>query len=164
MKVYTLNVGKQKKKSLNSITENRKARFDYELTEKFEAGLSLLGWEAKSIRDGKAQIAESYVLLKDGEAWLIGCHINPLKNSNQEMDPVRSRKLLLNKKELLEIQKATQQKGKTCIPTKLKWKNELVKCEIALAVGKKAHDKRQANKTKDWDRQKAQELRERTKN
>jgi|TARA_B110000483_G_scaffold120459_1_gene145422 SsrA-binding protein len=157
-------VGKQKKKSLNSITENRKARFNFELTEKYEAGLSLEGWEAKSIREGKAQIAEAYVLLKGGEAWLIGCHVNPLKNSNQEMDPVRSRKLLLNRKELLEIQKATQQKGKTCIPTRLLWKNELVKCEIALAVGKKAHDKRQTIKSRDWDREKAKELRERTKN
>jgi SsrA-binding protein len=157
-------VGKQKKKSLNSITENRKARFNFELTEKYEAGVSLEGWEAKSIREGKAQIAEAYVLLKNGEAWLIGCHINPLKNSNSEMDPVRSRKLLLNRKELLEIQKATQQKGQTCIPTKLLWKNELVKCEIALAVGKKSHDKRQTIKARDWDRQKAKELRERTKN
>ena len=157
-------MGKQKKKSLNSITENRKARFNFELTEKYEAGLSLEGWEAKSIREGKAQIAEAYVLLKGGEAWLIGCHINPLKNSNQEMDPVRSRKLLLNIKELLEIQKATKQKGKTCRPTRLLWKNELVKCEIALAVGKKAHDKRQTIKSRDWDREKAKELRERTKN
>ena len=90
-------MGKQKKKSDNSISDNRKARFNFEITDKYEAGLSLLGWETKSIRENKAQIAEAYVLLKDGEAWLIGCYINPLKNSNEDMDPTRSRKLLLNK-------------------------------------------------------------------
>jgi len=156
-------MNKRKSKSPNNIAENRRARFDFELTEKYEAGISLEGWEAKSIRDGKAQISESYVLLKNGEAWLIGCYISPLTNSHQENDPIRSRKLLLNKKELVDIYKATQQKGQTCIPTKLFWKNSLVKCEIALATGKKNHDKRYAIKTRDWDRQKARELRSRTK-
>ena len=157
-------MGKQKKKSDNSISDNRKARFNFEITDKYEAGLSLLGWETKSIRENKAQIAEAYVLLKDGEAWLIGCYINPLKNINEEMDPTRSRKLLLNKKELAEIFRSTQQKGQTCIPTKLFWKKDLIKCEIALAVGKKSHDKRNTIKSRDWDRQKAQELRDRNKN
>ena len=157
-------MAKQKKKSINTIADNRRARFNFELKEKYEAGVSLEGWEAKSIREDKAQIAESYVLLKDGEAWLIGCYVNPLKNSNQEMDPTRSRKLLLNKKELAEIFRATQQKGLTCIPTKLFWKKELVKCEITLASGRKSQDKRENIKSRDWDRQKAKELRERTKN
>ena len=157
-------MAKQKKKSINTIADNRRARFNFELKEKYEAGVSLEGWEAKSIREDKAQIAESYVLLKDGEAWLIGCYVNPLKNSNQEMDPARSRKLLLNKKELAEIFRATQQKGLTCIPTKLFWKKDLVKCEIALASGRKSQDKRENIKSRDWDRQKAKELRERTKN
>ena len=157
-------MAKQKKKSINTIADNRRAGFNFELKEKYEAGVSLEGWEAKSIREDKAQIAESYVLLKDGEAWLIGCYVNPLKNSNQEMDPTRSRKLLLNKKELAEIFRATQQKGLTCIPTKLFWKKELVKCEIALASGRKSQDKRENIKSRDWDRQKAKELRERTKN
>ena len=157
-------MAKQKKKSINTIADNRRARFNFELKEKYEAGISLEGWEAKSIRENKAQIAEAYVLLKDGEAWLIGCYINPLKNSNQEMDPTRSRKLLLNKKELAEIFRAIQQKGLTCIPTKLFRKKELVKCEIALAIGRKVQDKRENIKSRDWDRQKAQELRERTKN
>jgi SsrA-binding protein len=157
-------VAKQKKKSINTIADNRRARFNFELKEKYEAGVSLEGWEAKSIREDKAQIAESYVLLKDGEAWLIGCYVNPLKNSNQEMDPTRSRKLLLNKKELAEIFRATQQKGLTCIPTKLFWKKELVKCEITLASGRKSQDKRENIKSRDWNRQKAKELRERTKN
>ena len=131
-------MNKKKKKPENVIAENRRARFNFELTNKFEAGVSLEGWEVRSIRLGKAQIAESYVLLKDSEAWLIGCHINPLANSNKENEPTRSRKLLLNKKELAEIFKSTQQKGQTCVPTKLFWKNNLVKCEIALATGKKA--------------------------
>lgn len=157
-------MGKKKKKAENSISENRKARFDFEISNKFEAGLSLLGWETKSIRENNAQIAEAYILLKDGEAWLIGCYIDPLKNSNLSMDPTRSRKLLLNRKELNEIIKSTSQKGSTCIPTKLYWKNGLIKCEIALAVGKKAQDKRNTIKSRDWDRQKAQELRERNKN
>ena len=157
-------MGKKKKKAENSISENRKARFDFEISNKFEAGLSLLGWETKSIRENNAQIAEAYTLLKDGEAWLIGCYIDPLKNSNLSIDPTISRKLLLNRKELNEIIKSTSQKGSTCIPTKLYWKNGLIKCEIALAVGKKAQDKRNTIKSRDWDRQKAQELRERNKN
>ena len=157
-------MAKQKKKSVNTIADNRRAKFNFELNQKYEAGVSLQGWEAKSIREDKAQIAEAYVLLKDGEAWLIGCYVNPLKNSNEEMDPTRSRKLLLNKKELGEIFRATQQKGLTCIPTKLFWKKELVKCEIALASGRKSQDKRENIKSRDWERQKAQELRERTKN
>ena len=156
-------MNKKKKKPENVIAENRRARFNFELTNKFEAGVSLEGWEVRSIRLGKAQIAESYVLLKDSEAWLIGCHINPLSSSNQENDPTRSRKLLLNKKELAEIFKSTQQKGQTCVPTKLFWKNNLVKCEIALAVGKQTRDKRQTIKARDWDRQKARTLRSKNK-
>ena len=156
-------MNKKKKKPENVIAENRRARFNFELTNKFEAGVSLEGWEVRSIRLGKAQIAESYVLLKDSEAWLIGCHINPLSSSNQENDPTRSRKLLLNKKELAEIFKSTQQKGQTCVPTKLFWKNNLVKCEIALAIGKQTRDKRQTIKARDWDRQKARTLRSRNK-
>lgn len=144
------------------IAENRRARFNFELTNRFEAGLSLEGWEVRSMRLGKAQIAEAYVLLKDSEAWLIGSYINPL-NANQIQDPTRSKKLLLNKKELAEIFKSTQQKGLTCIPTKLFWKKNLIKCEIALAKGKQKQDKRQSIKSRDWDRQKARELRNRTK-
>ncbi|MDG2061208.1 MAG: SsrA-binding protein SmpB [SAR86 cluster bacterium] len=153
-------MNKRKRKSPNIIAENRRARFDFELLEKFEAGLSLEGWEVRSIRDGKAQIAESYAVLKKGEAWLIGSYVNPLANSNLENDPTRTRKLLLNKKELASIFKAIQQKGQTCIPTKLFWKDSLIKCEIALAVGKKGHDKRDSIKSRDWQRQKERKLRE----
>ena len=91
-------MAKKNKKSANTISENRKARFDFEISKKCEAGLSLLGWETKSIRENNAQIAEAYTLLKDSEAYLIGSYIDPLKNSNQEMDPTRSRKLHLNRK------------------------------------------------------------------
>ncbi len=154
---------KQKKQSNNLISDNRKARFNFEITNTYEAGLSLLGWETKSIRENKAQITEAYVLLKEGEAWLIGCYINPLKNSNIDMNPTRSKKLLLNKRELAEIFRSIQQKGQTCIPTKLIWKNSLIKCEIAVAVGKKTRDKRNTIKNRDWDRQKAKELRDRNK-
>ena len=157
-------MAKKNKKSANTISENRKAKCDFEISKKFEAGLSLLGWETKSIRENNAQIAEAYTLLKNREAFLIGSYIDPLKNSNLEMDPTRSRKLLLNKKELDEIIKSTSQKGNTCIPTKLYWKNGLIKCEIALAIGKKSQDKRNAIKSRDWERQKAKELRERNKN
>jgi len=155
-------MNKKKKKSQNVIAENRRARFNFELTNRFEAGLSLEGWEVRSMRLGKAQIAEAYVLLKDSEAWLIGSYINPL-NANQIQDPTRSKKLLLNKKELAEIFKSTQQKGLTCVPIKLFWKNNLVKCEIALAKGKQKKDKRETIKARDWDRQKARELRARNK-
>ena len=112
--------------------------------------MSLLGWETKSIRENNAQIAEAYTLLKDGEAWLIGCYINPLKNSNAEMDPTRSRKLLLNKKELKKLQKEIINSSNTIIPLKL-FINEkgLAKIEISLAKGKKLYDKRETIKDKD---------------
>ena len=154
---------KSKKKSSNFIAENRRARFDFELLKQYEAGLSLQGWEVRSLRLGKAQIAEAYVLLKDSEAWLLGSYIVPLNNNSEEQNPSRTRKLLLNKKELAEIFKATQQKGETCVPLNLFWKNNLVKCQISTAKGKKSQDKRQTIKSTDWERQKARELRTRSK-
>ena len=154
---------KSKKKSSNFIAENRRARFDFELLKQYEAGLSLQGWEVRSLRSGKAQIAEAYVLLKDSEAWLLGSYIVPLNNNSEEQNPTRTRKLLLNKKELAEIFKATQQKGETCVPLNLFWKDNLVKCQISTAKGKKSQDKRQTIKSRDWERQKARELRTRSK-
>ena len=154
---------KSKKKSSNFIAENRRARFDFELLKKYEAGISLEGWEVRSLRLGKAQIAEAYVLLKDSEAWLLGSYIVPLNNNSEEQNPTRTRKLLLNKKELAEIFKATQQKGETCVPLNLFWKDNLVKCQISTAKGKKSQDKRQTIKSRDWERQKARELRTRSK-
>ncbi len=154
---------KSKKKSSNFIAENRRARFDFELLKQYEAGLSLQGWEVRSLRSGKAQIAEAYVLLKDSEAWLLGSYIVPLNNDSGDQLATRTRKLLLNKKELAEIFKATQQKGETCVPLNLFWKNNLVKCQISTAKGKKSQDKRQTIKSRDWERQKARELRTRSK-
>ncbi len=138
------------------IADNRKARHDYHIEEKFEAGLALEGWEVKSLRAGKAQIAESYVTIKRGEAWLLGAHIAPLSTVSTHItaDPVRTRKLLLHQKELKKLIGAVQREGYTIIPLNLHWKRGNVKLEIALAKGKKTYDKRQTEKRRDWDRQK----------
>lgn len=147
---------KKTQKPSNVIAQNRRARFDYQLLDTFEAGVALNGWEVKSLRMGKADLADSYVLMKDGEAWLLGTHILPLDTASTHFvtDPTRTRKLLLHKKELTKILEATSQKGMTCVCTQLHWKDHLVKARIALAVGKKSHDKRDTEKERDWNRQK----------
>jgi SsrA-binding protein len=147
---------KKAQKSSNVIAQNRRASFDYQLLDSFEAGVALSGWEVKSLRMGKADLADSYVLMKDGEAWLLGSHIIPLDTASTHFvtDPTRTRKLLLHKKELARILEATAQKGQTCVCTQLYWKNHLVKARIALAIGKKSHDKRDTEKDRDWNRQK----------
>ena len=148
---------KKPKQSPNNIALNKKARFDYHITERFEAGLALKGWEVKAMREGKVQITDTYVLLKDGEAWLIGGHITPLSTTSTHYvaDPTRTRKLLLHKRELGKIFAATEQKGYTCVCTALYWKKHLIKAEISLAQGKKDHDKRDVQKERDWNRDKA---------
>ncbi len=140
-----------------AIARNKKARFDYNLGERFEAGLALTGWEVKSMRAGKAQLTDTYVLLKDGEAFLLGAHITPLDSTSTHVtaDPTRTRKLLLHKKEIARLIVATKQKGNTCIPLSLYWKSNRIKCEIALASGKKQHDKRIAIKEREWNRDKS---------
>lgn len=137
----------------SSIVVNKKARHDYHLDESFEAGVSLTGWEVKSLRQGKVQLVDSYVLLKDGEAWLIGVQITPLITASTHViaDPLRDRKLLLNRRELAKLFSETQQKGYTCIAVKLYWKQHLIKCKIALARGKKEFDKRAADKDRQWN-------------
>ncbi len=149
----------------NVIARNKRATFDYELLERFEAGVSLLGWEVKSLRQGKVDLADSYVLMKDGEAWLLGATIHPLETASTHFvtDPTRTRKLLLHRKELAKILAATSQKGQTCVCTQLHWKGHLVKANIALASGKKAHDKRDTQKERDWNRQKQRIVRENVK-
>lgn len=139
-----------------TIAQNRRARHDYQLEERFEAGLALQGWEVKSLRDGKAQLVDSYVLIKGGEAWLLGANITPLASASTHVvaEPQRTRKLLLHAREIARIHVATQQKGYTCIATALYWKGPRVKCELALARGKKQHDKRAAIKEREWSRQK----------
>ena len=128
----------------NTIVLNRRAKFDYHLEKTFEAGMVLEGWEVKSIRANQAQLSDSYVLVREGEAWLLGSQISPLSSASTHIttDPQRTRKLLLNAKEIAEIFQATQAKGSTCIATALYWKGPHVKCEVALGKGKKQHDKR----------------------
>lgn len=140
----------------NTIAQNKKARFDYHLEEKFEAGLALQGWEVKSLRAGKAQITDAYVLLKNSEAWLIGALITPLQTVSTHfvVDPTRTRKLLLNRRQLNALIGGTQQKGYTCVCLALYWKGHLAKAEIALAKGKQLHDKRETEKERDWNREK----------
>ena len=156
---------KAKKKPQNTgstIALNKRARHDYHLTDKFEAGISLQGWEVKSMRAGKVQLTDTYVLLQNGEAWLIGANVTPLQSASTHYvtEPDRTRKLLLNRRELAKIFQAVQQKGYTCVATALYWKKHLVKCEIALAKGKADHDKRDTEKKRDWDRQKQRIMRE----
>lgn len=145
----------------NVIVQNKRAKFDYQLLDTFEAGISLSGWEVKSLREGKAQLTDSYVLMKDGEAWLLGAQITPLETASTHFvtDPIRTRKLLLNKKELAKILAATSAKGQTCVCTRLYWKGHLVKAAIALAQGKQNHDKRDTERDRDWDRQKQRIMR-----
>ncbi len=147
---------KKKAPSGNTICQNKKARHEYLIDDKFEAGLSLTGWEVKSLREGRAQLVESYVIIHNGEAWLVGAHFTPLKTACTHVvaDPTRDRKLLLHRREIDRIVGATQAKGYTCVALSLYWKQNKVKCEIALAKGKKMHDKRAADKDKDWARQK----------
>ncbi|MAT84386.1 MAG: SsrA-binding protein [Gammaproteobacteria bacterium] len=144
------------KQSSPTIALNKRAKRDYHFEERFEAGLALEGWEVKALREGKAQLVDSYVLIKDGEAWLLGANITPLPSASTHVvpDPQRTRKLLLHTSEISKIYVATQQKGYTCVATALYWKGQRVKCEVALAKGKKQHDKRADVKAREWSRQK----------
>lgn len=154
---------KQKPKAPSStIALNRRARHEYHIQEKFEAGLVLEGWEVKSLRSGKGQLTDSYVLIRNGEAWLLGSHITPLTSASTHVNPVpdRTRKLLLHARELDQITTAIQAKGKTCVALALYWKGPNVKCEIALVEGKQLHDKRADDKDRDWERQKARLMRQ----
>jgi SsrA-binding protein len=153
-----------KKKSSSggkTIALNKKARHDYSIDERFEAGIALEGWEVKSLRAGKVQIVESYILLKDNEAYLFGALITPLPTASTHItpEPQRSRKLLLHRTELNRLIGAVERKGFALVPTALYWKNSKVKLELGIARGKKAHDKREAEKDRDWQRQKAQIMR-----
>lgn len=150
-------MSKKPKQSDDTIVVNKKARHDYFIEDSFEAGIALKGWEVKSLREKKVQLVDSYVLMKDGEAWLLGCNITPLNtvSSHTIAEPDRTRKLLLHKKELSRMFGAVQQKGYTAVCTKMYWKDHLVKCQVALAKGKQSHDKRATIKDREWaiDRQ-----------
>lgn len=146
---------KTKKKPERIIADNRKARHDYTIEETIEAGIVLEGWEVKSLRAGRAQLKESYVVLKDDEAWIIGMHISPLKNvsTHIEPDPTRTRKLLLHRRELAKLFTGVQQKGYTVVALNLHWTRNRVKADIALGKGKKSYDKRESIKRKDIQRE-----------
>jgi SsrA-binding protein len=143
------------------IAENRRARYEYFIEERFEAGIVLEGWEVKSMRDGRAQLAEAYVFVRNGEAFLTGAHISPLKtaSTHKVADPVRTRKLLLHRKQLDHLIGAVERKGYTLVPTELYWVRGRAKLQIGLAKGKKQHDKRATEKDRDWERSKARLLR-----
>ena len=147
-------MSKDKKINRKPVIENRQAKFNYKLLESFEAGISLLGWEVKSIRASSLELKDSYILMKKGEAYIIGLSILPLKEVTFSVDPQRTRKLLLTKSELSKIFKATKNKGLTCIPTKVFWKDNLIKLKISLGQGKSKFDKRESIKMKEWEREK----------
>jgi len=140
---------------------NKKARHDYFIEQRYEAGLTLQGWEVKSLRAGKVQIVESYIMLKNDEAFLFGALITPLPtvSTHFSADPTRTRKLLLHRDEINKLIGAVERKGYSLVPTAMYWKNGKVKLEIGVARGKKEHDKRQSIKARDWERQKARIIR-----
>jgi len=147
--------GKDNSQAAARIAENKKARFDYAIEDTFEAGLALEGWEVKSLREGRGQITESYVHIRNGEAWLLGAQITPLGTASTHIrpDPTRTRKLLMHRQELDRLIGAVERKGYTLVPLNLHWKNGRVKLDVGLAKGKKAHDKRATVKDRDWKRQ-----------
>src|ERR1700754_1178530 len=140
-----------------TIAENRKARHDYFIEESYEAGLSLQGWEVKSMRAGRVQLKEAYVFLKNAEAYLYGAHVSALPTASTHVipDPIRTRKLLLNRAELGRLVGAVDRKGYTLVPLEMYWKAGRAKLRIGLAKGKKEHDKRATSKDRDWDREKS---------
>ena len=157
-------MGKKKsgsKRNSSTIALNKKARHDYFIEDRFEAGLSLQGWEVKSLRESHVQLTESYVLIKDNQAWLLGVHISPLPSASTHIqaDPTRTRRLLLHRRELDRLIGAVERKGFTLVPLALYWKHGRAKLEIALARGKQAHDKRAAKKDQDWNRDKQRIMR-----
>lgn len=147
----------------NTIILNKKARHDFFIEEKYEAGLALEGWEVKSLRAGKVQIRDSYILLKEGEAYLFGALITPLPTASTHIspDPQRSRKLLMHRREINKLIGLVERKGYAVVPTAMYWKKGRAKIEIALARGKQSHDKRQAEKDRDWQKQKQRLLKSR---
>lgn len=147
---------KKKKAPSNTIALNKKARHEYFLEDKYEAGLELMGWEVKSIRAGKANISDSYVIIRDGEAYLLGAQIQPLHQASSHVvsDPDRTRKLLMKRRELNTLIGKSERDGYSIVATAMYWKGPWVKLEIYLAKGKKTHDKRDTIKDRDWARQK----------
>lgn len=153
-------VKKDKSSTSNTIVLNKKARHDFTLGDRFEAGIVLEGWEVKSLRAKKVQIRDSYVFIKNGEAWLSSTVITPLETASTHIQPQpqRIRKLLLHRDEITKLISAVERKGYTLVATAMYWKKGRAKLEIALAKGKKEHDKRASEKDRDWNREKARIL------
>ena len=147
---------KQSGQGASTIALNKKAHHEYFIQDRYEAGLSLQGWEVKSLREGRVQLTDSYVFVRNGEAFLIGVNITPLLSASTHInpEPMRTRKLLLHREELDKLVGLVDRKGFTLVPIALYWKKGRVKLEIGVAKGKQLHDKRQAEKNRDWDRDK----------
>ena len=144
-----------------SIAENRKALFNYHIEERFEAGVVLEGWEVKAIREGQVQMTDGYVVIKDGELYLIGLRINALRSASTHITPEadRTKKLLMHREQIRRLIGKTEQKGFTIVPLNLHWKGGRVKADIALAKGKAEHDKRNTINDRDWEREKGRLMR-----
>jgi SsrA-binding protein len=145
----------KKPETPSRIADNKKAAFNYFFEERFETGMVLQGWEVKAVRDGKVQLTDGYVVIRNGELFVLGCQINPLKTASTHVTPdsVRSKKLLMKKEEIRRLIGKVEQKGYTLVPINLHWKNGKVKCEIALAKGKGEHDKRDTIKDREGKRE-----------
>jgi len=152
-----------KKETHSRIADNKKAAFNYFFEERFEAGMVLQGWEVKAARGGKAQLTDGYVVIRNGELFLIGCLINPLKTASTHVNPesARTKKLLMHKDEIRRLIGKVEQKGYTLVPIQLYWKEGKVKCEIALAKGKAEHDKRDTIKDREGKREVERAMKER---
>jgi SsrA-binding protein len=146
----------------STIALNKKAKHEYFIEERYEAGISLEGWEVKSLRAGRLQLSESYVTLKEGEAFLFGAHVTPLPTASTHIhpDPIRTRKLLLSRRELDKLIGLVERRGYTLVPLAMYWKRGRAKLEIGLAKGKKQHDKRATDKDRDWKRDKQRMLKQ----
>lgn len=147
----------KKQNSNTNIASNRHATHEYFIEGRYEAGMVLEGWEVKSLRDGRIQLKESYVVIKKGEVWLVGAHVSPLLSASTHIKPeaVRAKKLLLHAYEINKLIGAVERKGYTIVPLSMYWKQGRAKIEIGLAKGKQLHDKRRSSKDRDWEREKA---------
>ena len=155
----------KKQDTSSRIADNKKAAYNYFFEERFEAGMVLEGWEVKSLREGKVQLTDGYVVIREGELFVIGCQINPLKSASTHINPdsVRTKKLLLHKEQIRRLIGKIEQKGYTLVPLNLHWKAGKVKCEIALAKGKAEHDKRDTIKEREGKREVERAMKERHK-
>ena len=158
-----VNSSKKNSPKAKAIAENRRARRDYAIEETLEAGLELQGWEVKSLRAGRGSLNEAYAHIRSGEAWLVGAHISPLPSTSTHApaDPVRTRRLLLHRHEIDRLVGMIERKGYTLVPLDLHWTRGRAKLRLGLARGKKKHDKRAADRDRDWQRQKQRMLKSR---